>query len=69
MSWQRSYVAVATLLGAKEPVQDLPEEARHHAEPLGRDLGSPDRATRARALAAELARLANALEELELGSS
>ena len=68
MSWQRSYVAVATLLGTPDPAEGLPEDGRVHAEPLLRELGSAERATRAKALAAELSRLAHALEDLELGA-
>ncbi len=68
MSWQRSYVAISALLGAADPTDGLPAEARASVEPLLRELGSTDRATRARALAAELGRLAHALEELELGA-
>jgi hypothetical protein len=69
VSWHRSYVAVATLLGVTDPVQALPADAQTFAEPLLRELGSADRSTRARALAAELSRLAHALEDLELGAS
>lgn len=68
MSWQRSYVAVSALLGAEDPAEGLAPEARQLTEPLVRELRSPERATRAKALAAELARLAHALEELELGA-
>ncbi len=68
MSWQRSYVAMSALLGAEDPSEGLAEEARPLAEPLVSALRSPERAARAKALAAELARLAHALEELELGA-
>ena len=68
VSWQRSYVAMATLLGT-DPIDGLPEDARAYAEPLVRDLANPDRAARAKVLAAELSRLAHALEELELGAT
>lgn len=70
MSWQRAYVAVSSLLrseGSEDATDGLPPEAMAHAEPLVRELKSPDRATRAKALASELAQLARVLEELELG--
>ncbi len=60
---------MSSLLGAEDPSEGLPEDVRHLAEPLVSQLRSPERATRAKALGAELARLAHALEELELGAT
>ena len=69
MTWQRSYVAISTLLGAEDAADGLSADARALADPLLRDLASGERTTRAKVLATELARLAHCLEELELGAT
>ena len=70
MTWQRAYLGVSTIADGS-PEHGLAALTTRDAAmvaPLAAELGSADRVVRAKSLATELAKIAQALEELELGA-
>lgn len=63
--WQTAYLATSVLLGeaADEALARLGEADRAAAAPLAAELASPSRERRAKALAAAIARIAQAADE------
>jgi hypothetical protein len=69
VNWQTSYLAAAVVAGetVDDALRALGESDRAAVSTLAAELSHENRAVRAKALASELAKVARALEELELG--
>jgi hypothetical protein len=69
VAWQRAYLAASVVAGETidDAMRALGESDRAAAASLASELSHENRALRAKALAGELAKVARALEELELG--
>jgi hypothetical protein len=71
VAWQNAYVATAVLVGETldHATRSLGESDRAAAATTVAELSHENRAARAKALASQLATIARALEDLELGNA